>query len=322
MNLEEIGNRVSAARAETLARGETFYPGASRVHLAAFPPKERWDDWTYTDSRRVGRREIERVITVEAAQDLLEPLEGGLGPRVLAGEVLRPVPPAPDELAVVTAGPDQVTGDREQDRRLGTGAWRQPVVGVGGGVGQPRVEDDHFRAARLGVGDPLGVRVEVVAGFQMRADQQDDVGVRVVGAGPVDAHPEVVARPGAGGAHVGVRVVPVNAPAGQDPLGEAVFPRPPDMVHDLVPAVLRDRRPDPGGDVLQRLVPADLRPAALAAPAGPLERVQDPVRVGDLVERGGPLGAVTPAGAGMLGVALELADGQGVAVDVSKQAAG
>ena len=56
MNLEEIGKRVSAARAETLARGETFYPGASRVHLAAFPPKERWDDWTYTDSRRVGRR--------------------------------------------------------------------------------------------------------------------------------------------------------------------------------------------------------------------------------------------------------------------------
>ena len=55
MNLEEIGARVSAARADTLARGETFYPGASRVHLAAFPPRERWDDWTYLDSRRAVR---------------------------------------------------------------------------------------------------------------------------------------------------------------------------------------------------------------------------------------------------------------------------
>src|SRR5262245_56729469 len=30
---------------------ETFYPGPSRSHLAAFPPKERWDDWTELDSK-------------------------------------------------------------------------------------------------------------------------------------------------------------------------------------------------------------------------------------------------------------------------------
>jgi len=39
---------------------ETFYPGPSRSHLAAFPPKERWDDWTELDSlawpKRVERR--------------------------------------------------------------------------------------------------------------------------------------------------------------------------------------------------------------------------------------------------------------------------
>ena len=50
--LEEIGARVSAAREATTARGETFYPGASRVHLAAFPPRERWDNWVDVDSRR------------------------------------------------------------------------------------------------------------------------------------------------------------------------------------------------------------------------------------------------------------------------------
>ena len=58
--LDELNRRVSAAKAETEARGETFYPGASRVHLAAFPPKERWSDWVELDSKawpeRVERR--------------------------------------------------------------------------------------------------------------------------------------------------------------------------------------------------------------------------------------------------------------------------
>ncbi len=56
----ELNQRVAAERAAVLARGETFYPGASRIHLAAFPPRERWDDWVELDSRawpeRVERR--------------------------------------------------------------------------------------------------------------------------------------------------------------------------------------------------------------------------------------------------------------------------
>ena len=35
---------------------ETFYPGPSRIHLAAFPPKERWDNWTELDSRAWPKR--------------------------------------------------------------------------------------------------------------------------------------------------------------------------------------------------------------------------------------------------------------------------
>ena len=41
-DLEKLNERVSAARREVEARGETFYPGPSRIHLASFPPKERW----------------------------------------------------------------------------------------------------------------------------------------------------------------------------------------------------------------------------------------------------------------------------------------
>ncbi|MFV2064870.1 MAG: molybdopterin-dependent oxidoreductase, partial [Chloroflexota bacterium] len=63
-SLDEIARRVSAARAETEARGETFYPGSSRIHLAAFPPRERWDDWVEIDSRAWPERVEKRFMLV------------------------------------------------------------------------------------------------------------------------------------------------------------------------------------------------------------------------------------------------------------------
>ncbi len=56
MSCDKSDQRVSAAREETTSRGETFYPGPSRNHLAAFPPKERWNDWTELDSRAWPKR--------------------------------------------------------------------------------------------------------------------------------------------------------------------------------------------------------------------------------------------------------------------------
>ncbi len=50
MDPKKLSERVSAARKEVEARGETFYPGPSRIHLAAFPPRERWDAWVELDS--------------------------------------------------------------------------------------------------------------------------------------------------------------------------------------------------------------------------------------------------------------------------------
>jgi anaerobic selenocysteine-containing dehydrogenase len=49
--------RASAARDEVQARGETFYRGASGIHLAASPPRERWDDWVERDVRSPDRRD-------------------------------------------------------------------------------------------------------------------------------------------------------------------------------------------------------------------------------------------------------------------------
>jgi anaerobic selenocysteine-containing dehydrogenase len=64
MSLRELDRRVRAARREVEARGETFYPGASRVQLAAFPPRERWDDWVELESKDWPRRVERRYLLV------------------------------------------------------------------------------------------------------------------------------------------------------------------------------------------------------------------------------------------------------------------
>jgi anaerobic selenocysteine-containing dehydrogenase len=64
MTIEDLNERVSAARAEAEARGETFYPGASRIHLASFPPKERWDDWVELDPKAWPQRVEKRYMLV------------------------------------------------------------------------------------------------------------------------------------------------------------------------------------------------------------------------------------------------------------------
>src|SRR3954462_461545 len=39
---------------------QTFYPGPSCNHLAAFPPKESWDDWVELDSKAWPKRKERR----------------------------------------------------------------------------------------------------------------------------------------------------------------------------------------------------------------------------------------------------------------------
>jgi anaerobic selenocysteine-containing dehydrogenase len=61
---DKLNRRLTAARAETEQRGETFYPGASRIHLAAFPPKEHWDSWLELDSKAWPQRVERRYMLV------------------------------------------------------------------------------------------------------------------------------------------------------------------------------------------------------------------------------------------------------------------
>ena len=52
----ESNNQAPLGSTDIDSHNETFYPGPSRIHLAAFPPKERWDDWTELDSQAWPRR--------------------------------------------------------------------------------------------------------------------------------------------------------------------------------------------------------------------------------------------------------------------------
>ncbi len=78
MTDSQDSTRVSAPRERRpRARGETFYPGPSRIQLAAFPPKERWDDWVELDSRAWPRA---RRAALHARPDDLLQLRVGVRP--------------------------------------------------------------------------------------------------------------------------------------------------------------------------------------------------------------------------------------------------
>src|SRR5258707_3254487 len=137
----------------------------------------------------------------------------------------------------------------------------------------------------------------------MGADQQNDVSVGVVGAGTVIAHPELIARPRARGADVGVRVVTVDSPCGQDALCVAILTRTADVIHDIVRPPLLQRSSDARGDVIERFIPAHFSQPILASASAPPKGMEDTVRIIRLIECGRTLCTVPSTGSGMFRVA-------------------
>ncbi len=164
------------------------------------------------------------------------------------------------------------------------------------------------------------MRVEIVAGFEMRGDQKDHVRVRMITRGSVEAHPRGVADTSPRGADVGVGVVSVDSPCVQDALHVTVVAGSTHVVEDLVVAAFTKGRADPPSDLGEGLFPIDALPLALTTSTGALERVQDPVCIMDLVDRGGTLRAVASPASGMMRVAFEFGDLAGVFVHERQQA--
>ena len=280
----------------------------------------RFDDLRGVHAR-LRCRELRRERRVQLFQRGDEVVEGDaeIGPR--RAEVAAPVDPPAHERAIVEIFLQQHVHHREQQRAFGARVRGQPEIGFRRRVRQPRIDHDERGALRLALDDPLRVRVEVVARLQVRREQQDRLRVRVIGRWAIVAAPEEVAEPRRRRADVRVAVVAVDAPRLQHAVGVAVLAGAADVIHDFVAAVLDDRAAEARGDVVERLVPRHLLPAPAAALALALQRIQNPVGILELIRRDDALRACAPAAAGMRRVALDLADGEALLVDVGEDAA-
>ncbi|MDT5272662.1 MAG: hypothetical protein QOH49_4848 [Acidobacteriota bacterium] len=171
MNLKELNERVSAARKETEARGETFYPGPSRVHLAAFPPRERWDDWVELESKAWPERVERRYMLVpttcfncESACGLLAYVDREtLGVRKFEGNPEHPgsrgrnCAKGPATLNQVT-DPDRILYPLKRAGKRGEGKWVQvgweEVLDDLAGRIRKAIEEDRHNEVMYHVGRP------------------------------------------------------------------------------------------------------------------------------------------------------------------------
>ena len=188
-SLDELARRVSAARAATEARGETFYQGASRVHLAAFPPRERWDDWVELSSRAWPAREERHYMLVpttcfncESACGLLAYVDRETGQvRKFEGN-----PEHPGSRGRNCAkGPATLNQVTDPDRIL----YPMKRSGPRGGGGWERVSWDEALdalAARIQAALVQGRRNEIMV--HLGRPGEDGYTERVLGSWGVDGH--------------------------------------------------------------------------------------------------------------------------------------
>src|SRR5688572_1633494 len=94
-----------------------------------------------------------------------------------------------------------------------------------------------------------------MARLEMRADEQDDFCICMIGAGAVETHPQLITFATARGTDVSVRVVPVNPPGCEYVFGKTILTRTPDVIHDLVTPVLEDGSTNPRRNFIKRRIP-------------------------------------------------------------------
>ena len=250
-------------------------------------------------------------VHVSPLPDLLRG-EPGQGRRPLGGELLHVVGQFPEtlaavghELLVVEPLVDDDVEPGEGQRQVGTGAQRQPEVGLGGGLREARVDDDHLHPLGLELGDV--VHLGHPGGSRVLAPEHQAAArahVQLEGAPAVDGglHHE-------GGDPAQVRVV--EAVRGAEQVHEAPT-RPvvgalgsPGSRHRLGPVLLADLE-EPVADLAQRLVPGDLFPFPLAPLSHPLQRVVDAGGMVQVLQRDVAPAAQPPLVGGELRVPLDL----------------
>src|SRR5439155_10953345 len=142
-------------------------------------------------------------------------------------------------------------------------------------------------------------------GLEMRTNQENDFRVRMIGAGTIQTHPQLVAFACPRRADIGVRVMTVDAPRRENSFRETIFPRPPDVIHDLVAAIFYDGFAYARSDRVEHFVPTDTFPFTFAAFASALQRIKNAIRIGNLIECSRTLRAIASAAARVLRIAFE-----------------
>ena len=161
--------------------------------------------------------------------------------------------------------------------------------------------------------------VEIVPALEVCTDEENEVGIGVVGRGAVIAVPDAVPEAGPGGADIRMAVVPVHVPGLEDAVHIAFVAGAAHVIdHFVVPFFLQGF-PDAGGDIVEGLVPGDAFPLSFAPFSAPFEGIEDAVGVGDLVDGSRPFRAVSPPARRMVGVAFEFADFTGFFVYERRQ---
>ena len=224
---------------------------------------------------------------------------------------------APERAEVGEVLGEQHLGHGHQEVGVGAGADRHPLVGVVGGLGATRVDDDDLPAAGL---DGLEAPGEVGRGAEaavrrvgVGAEDQQVVGAIEVGHRDEQrVAVEVAARhvlghlvDGGGREHVG-GAERLDEGAVEERGAEGVHARVAQVDRHGVAAVALDDPPEPGLDRGEGLVPGDLLPGGgvrVVAPAheGPAEAVG----VGVEVVQRRALGADEAAGEGVVAVAAD-----------------
>src|SRR6266496_5834464 len=103
-----------------------------------------------------------------------------------------------------------------------------------------------------------------------------------------------------------MRVMAVDAPGGEYALGEAIFARTTYVIHDLLTTILDDRFSDARCEFVEHLVPTHLHPFSFTSFACSLQRIEDAIRVVDLIECRRTLGAIASARTRMFRIPFKL----------------
>ena len=113
----------------------------------------------------------------------------------------------------------------------------------------------------------------------------------------------------------------VNSPRRENSFRESIFARPPDVIHDLIAAIFDNRFPNSRCNIIKHFIPTNPLPFSFPAFPASLQRIKNPIRISNLIQRCRPFRTIPPARSRILRIAFKFLNLVRVFVDVSEQPA-